>query len=151
MIFLFGSSARKKAGIPIVNILIRETCDGSSGYVNINTTDIRLNKNEKIFFTRNKLAERWILLTTLLPSSTTSGIHEKSDSRSTSCDACAAASLPEAIAILQSASFKARTSFRLPSSPQSFRPLSVPERTAVSDSGLLFQRLYSQVLLSLHH
>ena len=111
MIFLFGSSARKKAGIPIVNILIRETCDGSSGYVNIYTTDIRLNKNEKIFFTRNKLAERWILLTTLLPSSTTSGIHEKSDYRSTSCDACAAASLPEAIAILQSASFKARTSF----------------------------------------
>ena len=42
-------------------------------------------------------------------------------------------------------------SLRLPSSPQSFRPLSVPERTAVSDSGLLFQRLYSQVLLSLHH
>ena len=51
-----------------------------------------------------------MLLTTLLPSSTTSGIHEKSDSRSTSWDACAAASLPDAMAMLQSASLSARTS-----------------------------------------
>ena len=31
IIFLFGSSARKNAGTPIVNILISEICDGSSG------------------------------------------------------------------------------------------------------------------------
>ena len=83
MIFLFGSSARKNAGIPIVNILINDTCDGSSGYVNINTTENRLSKKEKIFLTRNRLADRWILFTTLLPSKTTCGIQEKSDSRST--------------------------------------------------------------------
>ena len=38
----------------------------------------------KIFFTRNKLADRSILLTTRRPSSTTEGIHEKLDSSNTS-------------------------------------------------------------------
>ena len=39
------------------------------------------------------------------------GIWAKSESKSTVCAACAAASLPDAIAILQSASFIARISF----------------------------------------
>ena len=50
-------------------------------------------------------------MTTLRPSITTDGIHAKSDSRSTTWEACTAASLPDAIATLQSASFKARMSF----------------------------------------
>ena len=49
---------KEKRGIPIVNILISEICDGSSGYVNINTTDSRLSRKEKMFFTRNRLADR---------------------------------------------------------------------------------------------
>ena len=65
---------------------------------------------EKIFLTRYKLAERWILFTTLRPSITTDGILEKSLSKRTSCATCDAASLPDAIAILQSASFNASTS-----------------------------------------
>ena len=66
---------------------------------------------EKIFFTRNRLAERWILFTTCRPSDTTLGIRAKSESRRTTCAACVAASLPEAMATLQSASFMARMSF----------------------------------------
>ena len=65
---------------------------------------------ENIFLTRNKDADVWILLTTLLPSRTTSGIFEKSESKSTICAALLAASLPDAIATLQSAHLSARTS-----------------------------------------
>lgn len=49
--------------------------------------------------------------TTCLHSNTTYGIRPKSESKSTVCAACAAASLPDAIAILQSASFIASISF----------------------------------------
>ena len=77
--------------------------------------EIRLSNNENIFLTKNKLEERWILLTTRLPSITTDGIHAKLDSSNTTCEACTAASLPDAMATLQSASFKASTS--LPPSP----------------------------------
>ena len=66
---------------------------------------------EKIFFTRYRLAVRSMLLTTLLPSITTDGILLKSLSNSTSWDTWDAASLPDAMAILQSASFNARISF----------------------------------------
>ena len=41
-------------------------------------------RKEKMFFTRNRLAERWTLLTTRRPSATTEGMAEKSDSSSTS-------------------------------------------------------------------
>ena len=58
----------------------------------------------------NSEAERWILLTTRLPSNTTDGILAKSESKRTICAALDAASLPDAIAILQSASFNASTS-----------------------------------------
>ena len=67
--------------------------------------------SEKIFFTRKRLPEHSRLFTTLRPSATTSGIFEKSESSNTSCEACAAASLPDAIATEQSASLSARTSF----------------------------------------
>ena len=52
-----------------------------------------------------------MLLMVRLPSATTSGIAAKSLSTRTSWDTFRAASLPEAIATEQSASFSARTSF----------------------------------------
>ena len=107
---LLGSSANKNPGIPIVNILTNEICAGSSGYVNINTAESTDKSSENMFFTRNRLAERSILFTTLLPSYTRSGICAKSESKSTTCAACAVASLPDAIATLQSASFIANIS-----------------------------------------
>ena len=87
ILFLFGSRANKNPGTPIVNILTKEICAGSSGYVNIKTADNTAKSNEKIFFTKNRLAERSILLTTLLPSYTRSGICAKSESSSTTCAA----------------------------------------------------------------
>ena len=50
-------------------------------------TDIR---KEKMFLTRNRLADRWILLTTRRPSATTDGMVEKSDSSKTNWETCAA-------------------------------------------------------------
>ena len=108
--FLFGISESRKPGIPIVNILISEIWDGSSGYVTIEISEKMDSRNEKMFFTRNSVPERCRLLTTRRPSSTTEGIFEKSLSSRTSCAACAAASLPDAIATEQSASFNASTS-----------------------------------------
>ena len=70
-------------------------------------TDIR---KEKMFLTRNRLADRWILLTTRRPSATTDGMVEKSDSSKTNWETCAAASQPDAMATEQSASFRASTS-----------------------------------------
>ena len=78
-----GSMAKKKPGTPIVNTLIIVICDGHNGYWVTNISVIIANIKEKIFFTRNKLAERSILLTVLLPSNTTLGILEKSESSST--------------------------------------------------------------------
>ena len=74
------------------------------------TAENRASSREKMFFTRNRLAERWILFTTRRPSHTTFGMRAKSESKSTPWAACAAASLPEAMATLQSASFMARMS-----------------------------------------
>ena len=65
-------------------------------------------KNEKIFFTKNKLAERWMLLTTRRPSFTTLGILAKFESSNTTWEAWTAALLPDAIAIEQSAFFIAK-------------------------------------------
>ena len=67
-------------------------------------------RREKTFLPMYRLPERSRLLTTLRPSSTTAGIFPKSDSSSTSCEACTAASLPEAMATEQSDSFIARIS-----------------------------------------
>ena len=64
-------------------------------------------RKEKMFFTRNRLAERWMLLTTRRPSATTDGMAEKSDSSKTNWETCAAASQPDAMATEQSASFRA--------------------------------------------
>ena len=109
--FLFGSSASRNPGNPMVNMLMSDICDGSSGYVIANIAENMAISSENIFLTRKRLADLCILLTTCLPSNTTYGIRPKSESRSTVCAACAAASLPDAIAILQSASFIASISF----------------------------------------
>ena len=76
----------------------------------VSTAENSASSKEKMFFTRNRLADRWILFTTRLPSHTTSGIWAKSESSRTTWAAWAAASLPEAMATLQSASFMARIS-----------------------------------------
>ena len=104
------SMARKNAGIPILNMLISDICDGSSGYVTISTAANSDISSENIFLTRNRLAERWTLLTTLRPSITTDGICAKSESNKTTWAAWAAASLPELNATLQSASLSASIS-----------------------------------------
>ena len=65
---------------------------------------------EYMVFTKNSEAERWILLIVLLPSATTFGIDAKLESNKINCDTLLVASLPFAIAILQSAVFRANTS-----------------------------------------
>ena len=107
---LLLSSASKNPGRPIVNILISDMCAGSSGYEIIRTEAVTESKSEKMFLTKNRLAERCILFTTRRPSATTLGICAKSESISTTLAACETASLPEAIAIPQSARFIARIS-----------------------------------------
>ena len=67
-------------------------------------------RKEKMVLTRNSTAVRVILLMTRRPSMTTLGREEKLESSSTSWEICRAASLPEAMAILQSASLRASTS-----------------------------------------
>ena len=56
------------------------------------------------------MAERWTLLTTRRPSVTTCVICPKSESNKTTCATWVAASLPEAMAMLQSALFMAKIS-----------------------------------------
>ena len=68
-------------------------------------------KEVYIVFVKNKDALLWILFIVLLPSSTTLGIESKLESIKTIWLTFLAASLPFIIAILQSASFNARTSF----------------------------------------
>ena len=63
-----------------------------------------------MFFTRNRLADRWMLLMTLLPSATTPGMAEKSESSSTRLLKLLAASAPEAMAMEQLACFMASRS-----------------------------------------
>ena len=68
------------------------------------------NNNEKIVFVKNNDATLETLLITLLPSETTLGIESKLESNNTKCETLRAASLPEAMAIEQSASLKAKIS-----------------------------------------
>ena len=65
---------------------------------------------EKIFFTRNSVAARWILLMTRRPSFTMSGMAGNWLSRSTRLASWLAAWAPEAIATEQSACFMASRS-----------------------------------------
>ena len=110
MRLLSGCIASKNAGVPMVNVPKKDNCVGYSGYLLTATNVNSVISIENRFFTRNSEAERWILLTTRLPSNTTDGILAKSESKRTICAALDAASLPDAIAILQSASFNASTS-----------------------------------------
>ena len=84
---LLGSIARKNAGIPMLNIDTSEICDGVSGYLIILTIVKIESKNEKMFFTKNSVAERSMLLMTRRPSETIWGIWEKSESSNATCAA----------------------------------------------------------------
>ena len=66
-----------------------------------------LRAKEYSVFTRNREAARVILLITRRPSSTTKGREAKSAFSRVSCAACFAASAPPAMAMEQSAVFKA--------------------------------------------
>ena len=107
---LFLCIASKNPGAPIVNAPSRDNCVGYNGYLCPTISVNNAKSIENIFFTRNSEAVLWILLTTLLPSRTTDGIHEKSELTSTICAALHAASLPEPKAMLQSALLSASTS-----------------------------------------
>ena len=81
--FLFGSRESTKDGMPMVNILISVICDGFNGYDKTLIMEKSANSSEKMFFVKNKLAVFSMLFTTRLPSPTTEGILEKSESSST--------------------------------------------------------------------
>ena len=72
---------------------------------------IMAREKEKMFFTRNRVAERSMLFITRRPSATTLGMEAKLFSSSTMWLTWLAASLPEAMATEQSASLRASTSF----------------------------------------
>ena len=73
------------------------------------TSDTTLSSTEKMFLTKNSDADRWMLLMTRRPSATTWGSTEVRTS--TSCATWLAACAPDAMAMPQSASFNAKTSF----------------------------------------
>ena len=108
---LLGSRARRNDGAPINSALISVSCIGWNGYADDENRNITESRKENIVLTRNRDAERWILLIQRLPSSTARGIAEKSLSSSTSWDTHLAASLPDCTATEQSASRSASTSF----------------------------------------
>ena len=73
----------------------------------MNSTPMRA---EKMVFTKNRELDRCRLLMDCRPSCTTRGMEAKLESSSTRLDTVRAASLPEAMATEQSASFRASTS-----------------------------------------
>ena len=107
----FGSSARIKDGTPMVTIPISVSCCGAKGSslgININ-----INASKKLYMvlTRKSEALRSRLFIDRLPSATTLGMEAKLLSKSTKLLTFLAASDPDAIAMEQSASFNASTSF----------------------------------------
>ena len=100
----------KKEGAPINRALIRLIWAGTKGYTAGRNSSTKDTKNEKIFFTKNREADRSMLLITRLPSRTIWGRASKLESSSTIWETCWAASLPAAMATEQSASLRASTS-----------------------------------------
>ena len=88
----------------------RVSCIGWNGYMAGKNTKNNASTTEYMVFVRYNAADRWILLIVRLPSATIAGMDPKSESISTSWDTFLAASLPDCMAILQSASFNAITS-----------------------------------------
>ena len=66
-----GSRARTKDGIPIVNMLMRVIWMGWKGYCALRNKNKTAKIAEYMVFTKNREAERWILLIDLRPSATT--------------------------------------------------------------------------------
>ena len=105
-----GSSASTNDGMPMVNDEMSVIWMGWKGYCQGTTTNSTADTMDSSVFTRKSDAERWRLLMERRPSATTLGMLAKSLSTSTRCATFLAASLPAAIATLQSAAFKARVS-----------------------------------------
>ena len=107
---LFGCKDRKNAGIPITQVSSNNTWFVLKGYcvckIKQNTDRNMVNN---VFIKNNELLF-WMLLITLRPSATTLGMLAKFESIKTKWLTFLVASLPLAIAIEQSASFKARMS-----------------------------------------
>ena len=110
-ISLFGSRAKMKDGIPIVTAPMTVMSVGSKGRPLGISIKMRANKKLYMVLTIYRAAERSRLLMLRLPSATTFGIDAKLLSSKTRLETFFAASLPEAMATEQSASFRARTSF----------------------------------------
>ncbi len=60
----FGCNARKKPGMPMVSPLMMDIWFDRSGYGKAMNSVMSANRNEKMFLTRNRDAERWMLLMT---------------------------------------------------------------------------------------
>ena len=108
---LLGSSARITEGMPMVSALMNVICLGMNG-----KSDLIIRKQiakSKLYsvFTRKRDADLSKLFMVRLPSATALGKHAKLLSKSTSWLTFFAASLPAAMAIEQSDSLKASTSF----------------------------------------
>ena len=108
--FVFGSNVNINDGTPITNDSSTSISFGSKGYLSCKNKVITVKTMAKSVFIRKIEEEFCTLLMTCLPSFTTFGSDEKLDFKSTSFEIDLATSLPSAIAIEQSASFKARVS-----------------------------------------
>ena len=106
-----GSSARTNPGNPIIRVEISVSWMGLNGYCPGISSISRLSRKLKIVLVRNMLAALVMLLITLRPSSTISGSTLKSEVSRVSWAAFFAASAPLAIAMEQSAVFRAGMSF----------------------------------------
>lgn len=107
---LLGSRASMNDGIPIHIPLIKVNCIGINGYSSDMNINITSNSIEYIVLIKNRDADLFRLFIERLPSATTFGSDEKSESNSTNCDIFLVASAPFEIAILQSDSLRAGTS-----------------------------------------
>ena len=105
-----GSMDSRKVGIPTEHTPITVSWIGTKGYPLPVIRQNSVSTTEKIVFTRKSEAELWMLLMTRRPSRTIYGMDAKLESSSTRLEQSFAASLPAAMATLQSASFRASTS-----------------------------------------
>ncbi len=108
---LFGASARKNAGTPIVNVDNSVKCRGRNGYSTRQHTTSTASSTEYTVFTRNSVATRVMFPITRRPSATTEGNVAKLLLSSTICATARVASDPDPIETPMSASLRASTSF----------------------------------------
>ena len=107
---LFGPSARKNAGMPIVTADTRVRCRGRNGNGSANAAAVTMAMRLMTFFATKRLATRSTLLMTRRPSASTDGRCENLPSSSTSCATALVACAPLFIATPMSASLIASAS-----------------------------------------